>query len=183
MTVLTTPIAGVHVVTSQQRPDDRGTFMRLYCEQELAALTCGRRVVQINHSVTREAGTVRGLHFQWPPHAEMKFVRCLRGRAWDVAVDLRTGSPTFMQWFAYELSPEGADMMVIPEGCAHGFQALVADTELLYLHTSAYHWRAESALRWDEARVGVRWPLPVTALSPRDASHPHLAKDFQGIRT
>jgi dTDP-4-dehydrorhamnose 3,5-epimerase len=182
MTVHTTPVQGVHVVTSANNRDERGAFMRFYCEQELAPLLGGRHVVQVNHSSTRAVGTVRGLHFQWPPHAETKFVRCLRGRVWDVAVDLRAGSPTFLRWFAHELSPSGADMMVIPEGCAHGFQALETDSELLYLHTNAYEQRAEGALRWDEPLVSVPWPLPVSVVSPRDAAHAHLDSDFDGIR-
>jgi dTDP-4-dehydrorhamnose 3,5-epimerase len=182
LTVQDTPIAGVHVVKSSRLQDDRGEFARLYCEEELAPWLRGRGIVQVNHSVTHGRGAVRGMHFQWPPHAEMKFVRCLRGRAWDVAVDLRAGSPTFLQWFAHELAPQEADMMMIPEGCAHGFQVLEPDTELLYLHTSAYAPQAEGALRWDEPRVGIRWPLPLSALSPRDASHPSLAADFPGLR-
>jgi dTDP-4-dehydrorhamnose 3,5-epimerase len=183
LNVQATPIAGVHVITSSVMQDERGAFTRLFCEDELAPWLRGRRIAQVNHSTTRDAGAVRGMHFQRPPHAETKFVRCLKGRAWDVAVDLRAGSPTFLQWFAHELTPGAADMMLIPEGCAHGFQALEDSTELLYLHTSAYEPTAEGAVRWDEPRVGIRWPLPVTVLSPRDTSHAPLAADFHGIET
>lgn len=181
LSVRDTPIAGVHVVTGAPSQDARGSFMRLFCEADLAPLMGGLRIVQVNHSRTRDVGAIRGMHFQRPPHAETKFVRCLRGRVWDVAVDLRAGSPTFLRWFAHALSAEGGDMMVIPQGCAHGFQVLEADSELLYLHTNAYEPTAEGGLRWDEPRVGIRWPLPVGAVSPRDASHAHLGDDFGGL--
>lgn len=182
LTLQTTAIDGVFIVSSAGRLDGRGSFMRLYCEQELAPALQGRHIVQANHSLTRAAGVVRGLHFQRPPYSELKMVRCLRGRVWDVAVDLRAGSPTFLRWFAQELSGEGGQMMVIPEGCAHGFQALEPDSELLYLHTCAYEPSAEAAIRWDEPRVGIHWPLEVKSLSPRDLSHPYLAPEFEGVR-
>ena len=126
-------------------------------------------------------GAVRGLHFQLAPHAEMKLVRCLKGRVWDVAVDLRAGSPTFLQWHAETLSPDTMRMIVIPEGFAHGFQVLEPDSELLYLHTAAYNADAERAVRYDDPRLGIRWPLPVTQTSLRDAAHPPLGADFIGV--
>jgi len=122
------------------------------------------------------------MHFQTPPHSEMKFVRCIRGRVWDVAVDLRQGSPTFLRWHAEELSPEPAAMMVIPEGCAHGFQVLEPESELLYLHTAHYERTAEGGVRHDDPRVGIQWPLEVVDLSPRDRAHPLLEATFPGIR-
>lgn len=122
------------------------------------------------------------MHFQHPPYAEVKFVRCLRGRVWDVAVDLRAGSPTFLRWHAEELSPENAHMLVIPEGCAHGFQTLEADTELLYLHTTAYTPGAEGGVRYDDPAIGIRWPLPAANISSRDTGHAWIATDFTGLR-
>ena len=141
-----------------------------------------RRIVQINHSMTRSVGAVRGMHFQHPPHAEMKMVRCLKGRVWDVAVDLRHGSPTFLQWHAVELSPENALMMLIPEGCAHGFQVLEGDAELLYLHTSFYTPESEGGVRYDDPVIGIQWPLAVCDLSLRDQQHPLVNNEFQGLK-
>lgn len=177
-----TPIAGVHVVRTAVSGDPRGSFARLFCEAELAALLGARRIVQVNLSRTSEAGALRGLHYQRPPHAEMKLIRCLRGRVWDVAVDLRAGSPTLGQWHGVELSALDANMMVIPEGCAHGFQVLDADSELLYLHTAAYVPGSEAGVAWDDPRLAIAWPRPVTQLSERDARHAPLAADFEGIR-
>lgn len=181
MKILETPIVGLKVVETTPYLDARGAFARLYCERELADIIGNRRIVQINHSRTIHVGAVRGLHFQYPPHAEMKLVRCLKGRVWDVAVDLRQGSPTFLCWHAEELTPANARMMVIPEGFAHGFQVLEAESELLYLHTAFYTPEAESGLRHDDPRLGIHWPLPVSDLSARDAAHPLVSADFKGI--
>ncbi len=181
MTPRATAIEGLYVVDTPRHHDARGAFMRLFCEQTLEPVLRGRRIVQINHSYTVQAGAVRGMHFQHAPQAEMKLVRCLRGRVWDVAVDLRAGSPTFLQWHAEELDAEQARMMVIPEGCAHGFQTLTADAELLYLHTAPYTPAAEAGLRHDDPRIGIAWPRAVTELSQRDRSHVLLPDDFAGI--
>lgn len=181
MNLLPSRIAGLAVVETTARADHRGAFMRLFCQQELAPVLGARQIVQINHSRTSQVGAVRGLHFQYPPHAEMKLVRCLRGRVWDVAVDLRAGSPTFLQWHAEELSAGNARMMVIPEGCAHGFQVLEADSELLYLHTAFYTPDVEGAVRYDDPRLDIHWPKSITDLSERDRSHPLLSADFAGI--
>jgi dTDP-4-dehydrorhamnose 3,5-epimerase len=179
--VLTTRIDGVVLVETQRREDQRGTFARLFCDEELAPVVGSRRIVQINHSITIAPGTVRGLHFQYPPHAEMKLVRCLRGRVWDVAVDLRAGSPTFLQWHAQELTPGNGLMLVIPEGCAHGFQALEADSELYYLCTAGYLPASEGGLHCRDPRLGIRWPLPVGGLSPRDEQQALIEPDFAGM--
>lgn len=181
LNVLQTALPGVIVIETTPLSDHRGAFARLYCERELAAVIGDRRIVQINHSRTAAAGAMRGMHYQRPPHAEMKLVRCLKGRVWDVAVDLRAGSPTFLQWHAEELSPGNARMMVIPEGCAHGFQVLEADSELLYLHTAFHAPEAEGGVSCNDPHLGISWPLPVTDLSQRDSSHPPMTADFPGI--
>lgn len=177
-----TAIAGVVVVETPPFTDARGAFARLFCENELGPVLGSRRIVQINHSRTHAVGAVRGLHYQRAPHAEMKLVRCLRGRVWDVAVDLRAGSSTFRQWHAEELTPGNARMLVVPEGCAHGFQVLEADSELLYLHTARYLPDAEGGVRWDDPDLGIAWPLPVTDLSERDTRHP-ATRNFPGLAT
>ena len=120
-------------------------------------------------------GTVRGLHFQTPPHSEAKLVRCLKGRIWDVAVDLRTESATYGQWQAIELTPELGNALLIPEGCAHGFQVLEPGSELLYLHSRCWVPDAESGVRWDDTQLSIDWPLPVADLSTRDRSLPFLS--------
>jgi dTDP-4-dehydrorhamnose 3,5-epimerase len=181
MNVSPTPIAGVLRVDTASHADSRGAFARLYCERQLADVIGPRRIVQINHSRTAAVGAIRGMHYQHPPHAEMKLVRCLKGRVLDVAVDLRAGSPTFLRWHAEELTPNNARMLVIPEGCAHGFQVLEADSELLYLHTAFYTPQAERGIRHDDPQLGIAWPLPVAELSPRDASHPLIEPEYRGI--
>ena len=181
MKVLETPLPGLRIVESTPHRDSRGTFARLFCAQELEPVLGQRQVVQINYSKTSRAGAVRGLHFQYPPHAEMKIVRCLRGSVWDVAVDLRHGSPTFLKWYAQALNPDDAAMMVIPEGFAHGFQALEPDSELLYIHTEFYNPSSEGGLRYDDPQLAIPWPLVALDLSPRDLTHPPLQPDFIGV--
>lgn len=163
--------------------DSRGAFSRFYCERELAPHIGNRRIVQVNHSRTVSAGAIRGMHFQRPPHAEMKLVRCLKGRVWDVAVDLRAGSPSFLHWHAEELTPGNARMLVIPEGCAHGFQVLEPESELLYFHTDFYAPDAEGGVRHDDPQLAITWPLPVTDISSRDKAYPLVGPDFLRVQT
>lgn len=181
MIIHPTPIADLVVVESKAFKDDRGAFARLFCEQELSSVIGGRKIVQINHSCTAAVGAVRGMHFQHAPHAEMKLVRCLKGKVWDVAVDLRPQSPSYKRCYAQELSPQTAHMMVIPEGFAHGFQVLEAGSELLYLHTACYKPESEGGLRHDDPELDISWPLPVTDISARDSSHAYIDRCFRGI--
>jgi dTDP-4-dehydrorhamnose 3,5-epimerase len=181
MIIRPTPIPDLKLVEITPNRDERGAFVRFYCEKELSTLIGLRRIVQINHSRTVKAGVVRGLHFQMSPHAETKIVRCLRGRVWDVVVDLRKNSSTFLQWHAEELSSDNMLMMVIPEGFAHGFQTLEPQCELLYLHTAEYSPAKEGGLRFDDPTLRIEWPLRTTDLSLRDASHPLIDSKFQGL--
>jgi dTDP-4-dehydrorhamnose 3,5-epimerase len=181
MKLVPTKIAGVFEATTSRQEDARGSFGRLFCADDLQSAQNGRPIVQINRSVTRKAGAIRGLHFQHPPKAEAKWVRCLRGRVWDVAVDLRRGSPTFLHWHAAELDGKAMNALFIPEGCAHGFQTLAEDCEMLYLHSAPYAPGFEGAARFDDPRLAIAWPRPVTELSERDRSHPLLANGFEGI--
>lgn len=173
-------ISGVVALQRQRIGDVRGNLSRLFCADELAAAGWIWSVAQINHTYTARAGTVRGMHYQRPPHVEAKLVTCIRGRVWDVAVDLRAGSPTFLQWCAHELSADNLTALFIPPGCAHGFQALTDDVELLYLHSAAYAPQAEGGLRPTDPSLGITWPLPIAELSARDAGHPLLATLFFG---
>lgn len=133
-----TPLVGVKLIQRQRAGDQRGFLDRLFCADELAAAGWDIPIAQINHTYTRRAGTVRGMHFQFPPHAEKKLVTCLKGAIQDVAVDLRPDSPTFLQWHAEELSPDNQRSLLLPEGVAHGFQALVEGVEMLFCHSAPY---------------------------------------------
>ena len=181
MKIHPTAIVDLVVAESKRFKDERGAFTRLFCEQELSSLIGKRKIKQINHSCTEAVGAVRGLHFQHAPHAEMKLVRCLKGKVWDVAVDLRPQSLSYKRWYAQELSPQNARMMVIPEGFAHGFQVLEAGSELLYLHTAFYKPEVEGGVCHDDPELGIAWPLPVTDISARDSSHAYLDSSFRGI--
>jgi len=176
-----TPISGVFEARTDIRRDTRGRFARLFCAADLETAHGARLIKQINHSYTAIAGTIRGMHFQQFPHAEAKWVRCLRGRVYDVAVDLRKGSPTFLHWHAVTLDASDMNMILIPEGCAHGFQALEPDSELLYLHTETYAPGSEGGVRFDDPLVGISWPLPVTEISERDRNHTLLDTSFVGL--
>ena len=178
-----TGIDGVWLAVSRRISDDRGEFARLFDADLLEPVHANRPIIQINRSQTRDVGTIRGLHFQRQPALEAKWVRCLRGRVFDVAVDLRRGSPTFLQHFAIELSPGAANALFVPEGCAHGFQVLEPDCELLYLHTAPYLPEHEGGVRFDDPLLGIAWPLPPGGISPRDLSHPFLDQTFEGIAT
>ena len=176
-----TPLAGLVAVQRRHRDDARGFFSRLYCAQELSAIGFTTPVAQINHTLTLRRGAVRGMHFQYPPHAEDKFVSCLRGEVFDVAVDLRCGSPTFLRWHAQVLSAANRTSLFIPKGFAHGFQALTPDCELLYLHSQPYAAEAEGALNVRDPALAIAWPLPVTDLSERDAQHRCIDAGFTGL--
>lgn len=181
MTITPLPIAGAAVVSSSPHEDARGVFARLYCVNELAELMPGKSIVQANTSRTIEVGAVRGMHYQRAPSLEAKLIRCLRGRVFDVLVDLRQGSSTFLHWVGRELSPEHWNMMVVPEGCAHGFQVLEPDSEMLYLHTAAYAPGHEAGVRFDDPAIGIDWPLAVTQLSDQDQGHALISDAFEGV--
>lgn len=175
MKLLPTTLPGVVVIETQTRRDDRGEFVRVFCNQALAPLRADLRFVQANVSRTRYVGTVRGMHFQQGQAAEAKLIRCLRGRVFDVAVDLRADSPTYLQWFGLELDAARDQQVWIPEGCAHGFQALTDDVELLYQHTAPYTPALEAGVRSDDPLLAIKWPLPPQHLSDRDQSFAPLA--------
>lgn len=180
--IIPTRIDGVFRIASRPLGDSRGYLARSFCAEELAAAGWPGSVTQANITHTRKKGTVRGLHFQHPPHAEAKLVRCLRGEIWDVAVDLRADSPTFLQWHAEVLSPENMSALLIPQGCAHGFQALTDDVDMLYMHSTAHAPASEGGLHVSDPRLAIAWPLPIGEMSARDCSFPPLINDFKGIR-
>lgn len=170
------------VVESTRVEDERGQFSRVFCETECAALRPGLHWVQINVSLTYTKGTVRGMHFQYPPAAEAKLIRCVRGRVFDVAVDLRADSPTYLHWHGLELDESGTSQFFIPEGFAHGFQALTDDAQLLYLHSAAWDREKEGGLRHDDPSIAITWPLPVARVSDKDKNLPSVKESrFAGI--
>lgn len=176
-----TPIPGLMLIQRHPIGDARGYLERFFCRDELRSLLGDRAIVQINHTLTAKAGTVRGMHFQHPPHAEMKLITCLRGRVFDVAVDLRQGSPTLLRWHAEPLSTDNHRTLVIPEGVAHGFQTLTDDCELLYLHTAFYRADSEDGIDALDPRLNIQWPLLVVERSARDQAHARLGADYPGI--
>lgn len=180
-TVTDLPLAGLKLIERQRLDDSRGFLSRIFCAEELAAAGWHKPIAQINHTFTKKTGTIRGMHFQRPPHAEMKLVSCIRGEVWDVAVDVRTGSNTFLQWHAERLSAGNGRALLIPEGFVHGFQALTDDAELLYCHSAVYTATAEAGLNAKDPMLAITWPREITELSPRDAQHPLLNEHFIGV--
>lgn len=179
--VTETPLAGLKVVERRRLEDARGFLSRLFCADELRDAGWRGPIAQVNHTMTRRTGTVRGMHFQRAPDAEVKLVSCLRGEVFDVALDLREGSPTFLQWHAEHLSPQNGRALLIPEGFAHGFQALSDDCELVYLHSRAYAPASEGGVNAQDSRAGIAWPLPVADRSDRDRAFAALPPTFQGL--
>ncbi len=173
-----TAIDGLNIVRRLPLGDERGYLERMYCRDDMNGLLGNRLIAQINHTLTENAGTVRGLHFQQAPHAETKLVSCLRGSVYDVAVDLRPDSPTFLKWHAETLSEDNHLMFVIPEGFAHGFQTLTADCQMLYLHTIAFNAESERGVDAMDPGLAIPWPLPISVRSTRDSSHPSIAATF-----
>lgn len=180
--VTDTPLAGLKVVQRQILGDARGYLSRLFCAEELQTAGWHGPVAQINHTFTQHVGTVRGMHYQKTPHAEMKLVSCLRGSVWDVAVDLRPDSPTYLQWHAQQLSSDNHCALLIPQGFAHGFQTLGSDVEMLYCHSAPYVPMADAGLNPLDPRLAIAWPLPVIGLSAKDCGHAMMGPDFEGVR-
>ncbi len=175
------PLSGMKRIEHRRVGDHRGFLSRLFCAGELAAAGWQKPIAQINHTYTAQRGTIRGLHFQYLPYAEMKMVTCLRGKVWDVAVDLRADSATFLDWHAEILSADNLQAVLLPEGFAHGFQAMSNDAELLYFHSAPYNQTAEAGLNPEDPLLAIDWPLAVAEVSARDTSHPLLTAAFTGI--
>lgn len=174
-------IDGVYCIKRDFFEDKRGKFARLFCQNELGSFLKERKIVQINYSKSSVRGTLRGLHYQCNNHKEMKIIQCLRGSVFDVVVDIRKNSPTFMKWDFLELSDKNDLMFVIPEGCAHGFQTLEDNTELLYFHTEYYKPEEEKGIKFDDPLVAIDWPLEPICISSKDSKIPFLDTNFYGI--
>jgi dTDP-4-dehydrorhamnose 3,5-epimerase len=178
-----TPLAGAHLVELEKRGDDRGFFARFFCEREFGAAGLETRFVQINNSLSATKGTLRGLHYQLPPAAEVKVVRAIKGALWDVIVDLRAGSPTYGKWFAAELNEINRLMMYVPRGFGHGFVTLSHKAEALYLVSAFYAPEAERGLRWNDPTIGIDWPAEPLEMSDKDRKWPDLDPDYHGIES
>jgi len=179
-------LSGVYAIRFRRHLDKRGYFVETFRKSQFRVPPLDRHFVgseflQCNESFSL-AGTIRGLHFQRAPAAEIKIVRCLSGRIFDIVLDLRRDSPTFLQWQGIELSADNGKALLLPQGCAHGFQTLTDEVQLLYMHTAFYEPAVEGGIRFDDPRVGINWPLPATQVSARDQQHPLLPDDFIGIQ-
>ncbi|MDU0343769.1 dTDP-4-dehydrorhamnose 3,5-epimerase [Bosea rubneri] len=174
------PLDGARLIELEKRGDERGFFARFFCEKEFAADGLETRFVQVNTSLSAKKGTLRGMHYQLPPSAEVKVIRCIRGSLFDVIVDLRAGSPTFGKWYGAELNAENRLMMYVPRGFAHGFITLQDDTEALYLVSAFYGPNEERGLRFNDPAIGVEWPLAAVEVSDKDRNWPDLATEFHG---
>jgi dTDP-4-dehydrorhamnose 3,5-epimerase len=167
-------------VEMEKRGDDRGFFARMFCENEFAQAGLTPKFVQINNSLSAVKGTLRGMHYQLPPRAETKLVRCVRGKLWDVILDLRPSSPTFGRWFGAELSIENRLMMYVPRGFAHAILTLADETEVIYLVSEFYAPEHERGVRWNDPRFAITWPIEPSAISPKDARWPDFDPEFHG---
>lgn len=172
-----TDLPGVLVIELERREDERGYFARMFCEKELADRGLVGRIQQANTGFSPRAGTLRGMHFQLPPHAEVKIVRCLRGSVFDVAVDLRHDSPTYCRWTGATLTAESGTMLYVPEGFAHGYLTLVPDTELAYFTSAPYAPGAARGVRYNDPAFSIDWPARIGVVSKADLSWPDFAGD------
>lgn len=176
-----TPLFGSYLITLTPFGDNRGWFARTYCRKEFAEIGHSAEWLQMNHSYSARKGTIRGMHYQQNPHAEIKMVRCIVGAVYDVIVDLRMDSPTFLHHYGVELSAANKQMLYIPEGFAHGFQTLDDNTELLYHHSKIYTPAAEAGVKYDDPVLNIKWPLLMSEISDRDKAHPLITSSFKGI--
>jgi len=182
MEFITTPLPDAYLIEPSPVTDNRGWFSRIYCKEEYAAIAPAIDWVQFNNSFTNRSGSVRGMHYQLNPFGEIKLIRCISGSVYDVIIDVRQDSPTFLKWFGAILSSDSRIMMFVPQGFAHGFQTLTDNCELIYAHTSSYKPGYEGAIRYNDPAIGIVWPLGVTEISERDQTHPFLTNEFKGIK-
>lgn len=176
-----TRLYGSYIIDLQPVSDRRGWLARTFCKNEFAEIGHTKEWVQINHSFTNKKGTIRGMHYQLPPHREIKMVRCVAGAVLDIVIDLRESSETFLNWISVELNPINKKMIYIPEGFAHGFQTLTDNCELIYHHSAFYTPGSEGGIRYDDPLIDIQWPFPVTDISERDLLHLLLNESFKGI--
>ncbi len=183
MKKITTAIDGVVKIELVPHIDSRGVFTKWFSADYFEGILNGREIVQANHSVNVSRGSIRGMHYQDFPYPETKLIRCIKGKVFDVVVDLRRGSKTYLSWVGVELSENDDILLVVPEGCAHGFQVLQDDSELLYLHSNIYSPEAERGIRYDDPELKIDWPLPATEVSEKDKGYAFIDGDFGGVKS
>ncbi len=174
-------LAGAFTIDVQPFQDNRGFFTRVFCENEFGDHGLVRHFVQANHSGTQGKGVIRGMHFQYPPYSEVKLVKCVEGAIFDVIVDVRAGSPTFLQWVGAELTAGNKKMMYVPAGFAHGIQTLTDYSEITYMVSNFYNKESEGGIRYNDEKVGIEWPLPVSLVSEKDQAIPLVDAQFKGV--
>lgn len=172
------PLPGAFLIDLEKREDERGFFARTFCLNEFKHHQLDANVVQINNSLSADKGTLRGMHYQLAPKAETKIVRCIKGSLFDVIVDLRKESPTFLKWFGAELSAENRRMMYVPKGFAHGFVTLEAHTEVFYLVSEFYAPDMERGIRYNDPAIGIEWPVQPEVVSDKDLKHPDFNEAY-----
>jgi dTDP-4-dehydrorhamnose 3,5-epimerase len=173
-----TPLKGSYIIDIEKREDDRGFFARSFCKKEYMNFNLNSDVVQINNSLSKYKGTLRGMHYQINPKAEDKIVRCIKGSIYDVIIDLRIESPTFCKWFGIELNEENRRTLYVPKGFAHGNISLLDNTELLYLTTEFYSQENERGIRWNDPKFSINWMIEPTEISIKDANHPDFNVNY-----
>jgi dTDP-4-dehydrorhamnose 3,5-epimerase len=176
-----TPINDLLISNNNSFRDDRGIFKRLLSVSDYKDILNSKNINQVNYSLTQTIGSIRGLHCQKKPYAEIKIVQCINGAVYDIVVDLRKNSSTFLKWFGLELSKQNGLGIIIPEGCAHGFQTLKENSELIYFHTTPYHPEAEFGVNYIDPMLQIKWPLKLTTISEKDTNYSFLSDNFQGI--
>ena len=172
MKFIDTGLDGAYIVELSPIRDDRGMFARTFCENEFLKINHTKKFVQFNHSLNKQKGTVRGMHFQKEPYAEIKLIRCIKGCVFDVIIDLRPNSNTYLKWYGEYLSSENMKMMYVPEGFAHGFQTQENDSELLYHHTQFYTPSSEGGVNLLDPKINIKWPLDISLISEKDKALP-----------
>jgi dTDP-4-dehydrorhamnose 3,5-epimerase len=176
-----TILPGSYTIDLEPFTDERGWFARYFCKNEFMQIGHTKEWLQMNHSTTIKRGSLRGMHYQLPPFSEIKLVRCIEGAVFDVIIDLRENSSTFLQWVGFELSANNKRMIYIPQGFAHGFQCLTYNCQFLYHHSEYYRSDVEAGIKYDDPKISIKWPLPITTISKRDIAHQYLDDDFKGI--
>lgn len=176
------PLEGSYIIEPEPFIDGRGLFYRMFCKKEFEQIGFKKEIVQINHSLTRQVGAIRGMHYQIPPVSEIKIIRCIKGAVYDVIIDIRTHSPTFRMWYGIEISKKNMKMVFIPEGFAHGFQVIDGPAELIYHHTEFYSPSHERGLRFDDPLLAINWPLNVTVVSEKDRNYSLINNNFIGVK-
>ena len=174
-------IKGLKKISKSKIHDDRGFFSKIYSKEVLLNIGFGDNILQINHTYTNYVGTIRGLHYQMQPFSETKIITCLKGEIFDVIVDLRIKSPTYLKWQSIILSEQNNDSILIPKGFAHGFQTLCNDCELLYLHDMPYRNDFENGIKFDDSTISINWPIEISNISERDKKLPNINSNFKGI--